>query len=634
VISKKPPGRGSRRSGSTSGPSGSPTDRRAPRAVIAVVAGALALGWAIVLAGRPVGGIDDRLNDALLRLRHALRAGPPVDASIVHLDLTDASGETPGGGIPLAGLIVALADAGVASIVLDIIARASPDPRADLRLADTVRLAGNVVSAVIVDRDGRLVTGSAAFAAASRGSGHVNAEPDRDGVNRRVAIVLPAADGWVPGLALAAACEALGVAPSSIEVVPGSSVRIPGARMRAGAVRDIEIPVDRANRMIVNWTGGWGDAFPHYTAAGLLDAAGDADRRDEFRRELEGARVIVGDVTTAGGDHGPTPFEQVYPLAGLHANVLNGILTARFLRPQRWYESALASLVFAAALGACFALLRPFAATASALVCGVAMAGLQFALLVTLGVMPRLAAPALGLAFGAVGANAVRYLQAERERIAARLRLERYFAPQLMAKILKAPQVLVGAEQKTLTVLFSDIAGFTAWCSRQPPAAVHATLNEYFEEMTAIVFRHEGTVDKFIGDGLMAFFGDPLAQPDHALRAVRAAVEMQQAARRLRAAWEPSGRLPLAIRVGINTGEVIVGDMGSRRITAYTAIGAAVNLAQRLEANAPVGGILVSEPVRRAAGDGVPMRPRGRITAKGIAEAFEVWEVELPDASP
>jgi adenylate cyclase len=557
-----------------------------------------------------------------------------MDPSIVHLDFTDAAErelEAVRADRPVfAGIIDALNEAGATSIIFDILFREPGSEEAGRLLVEAARNAGNVISPVIVAPGGSLVTSFAAFADASRGLGHINADPDPDGVHRRVALLLPRGDGWVPCLALRAACEALAVDPASIEVVPGSRVTIPGARMRDGSIRDLDIPVDGRCRMIVNWAGPWGDSFPHYSPVSLLAAADDPERSRALRDELEGTRVIVGDLTTAAGDHGPSPFERIHPLAGLHANVLNGILTARFLRGQRWYESLLLSLALAGLLWVCFWRLQPLAATAAALASGLAIAAVQFALFLGPGVMPRLTAPALGLASAAVGANAWRYLNAERERLAFRLRLERYFAPQLMAKILRAPDLLVGAEQKTLTVLFSDIAGFTAWCSRQPPAAVHATLNEYFEEMTAIVFRHEGTVDKFIGDGLMAFFGDPLVQPDHALRAVRAAVEMQLATRRLRAAWEPAGGLPLAIRVGINTGEAVVGDMGSRRITAYTAIGAAVNLAQRLESNAPVGGILVSEPVRRAVGSEVPMRPRGRITAKGIAEAFEAWEVELP----
>jgi adenylate cyclase len=148
--------------------------------------------------------------------------------------------------------------------------------------------------------------------------------------------------------------------------------------------------------------------------------------------------------------------------------------------------------------------------------------------------------------------------------------------------------------------------------------------------MTEIVFRNEGTVDKFIGDGLMAFFGDPLEQPDHALRAVRAAVEMQQGVRELRARWEGEGRMSIHIRIGINTGEVVVGDMGSKRIMAYTAVGSHINLGSRLESIAPVDGILVSTPVYDAVKDSFATRYTGRITVKGISKEFETYEILVP----
>jgi adenylate cyclase len=624
----------SKRSGSTSERSGSSTDRRVAIATLLAVTIAFGAGWGVVAAQGLVGGLDDRLNDWLFRLRYALQGPQPMDVSIVTVDFTDEAepelAARAGDRSVYARLMDSLSSAGAASIVFDIVLLGSGSPEVDRQRAEAARRAGNVLSPVAIRRDGLRITSSPSLASASRGLGHINVVADPDGVRRRVELRLRSADGWIPSLALLAACDALGVDPSSIEVVPGWRVRIPGARLRDGSVCDVDIPVDGRDRMIVNWVGPWNDSFPHYSPVTLLDAIDDPTLAEELRAQLEGARVIVGDLTTPGGDQGPTPFAASYPLPGLHANALNSILTARFLRSQRWYESLFLSLAFAALLWVCFWKLLPAVATAAALAAGLAIAGLQFALFLGPGIMPRLAAPALGLALAAIGANAWRYLNAERERIAVRLKLERYFAPQLMTKLLRSEDLLVRAQQKTLTVLFSDIAGFTAWSQGQQPSAVHATLNEYFEEMTDIVFAHEGTVDKFIGDGLMAFFGDPIEQPDHALRAVHTAVDMQLAARRLRAAWEPAGRLPLEIRIGINTGEVIVGDMGSSRITAYTAIGPAVNLAQRLEANAPVGGILVSEPVWRDAGPEIPMRSRGRITAKGIAEAFETWEVQLP----
>jgi adenylate cyclase len=212
-----------------------------------------------------------------------------------------------------------------------------------------------------------------------------------------------------------------------------------------------------------------------------------------------------------------------------------------------------------------------------------------------------------------------------------RMRMERYFAPRLMSKILANQARLMNADQKVITVLFSDISGFTSWCTTQTPEMIHRTLNEYFEVMTEIVFRHEGTVDKFIGDGLMAFFGDPLAQADHALRAVQTGIEMQQSLRGMRARWQSEGRAELHIRIGINTGEVVVGDMGSRRIMAYTAIGANVNLGSRLESKAPIDGVLISAAVHAEVKDAVSTRFAGRITAKGITEDFDTWEVLVPD---
>ena len=222
--------------------------------------------------------------------------------------------------------------------------------------------------------------------------------------------------------------------------------------------------------------------------------------------------------------------------------------------------------------------------------------------------MPGLVAPTLATFLELVGILGYRFARAQREKLTLRLRVERYFAPKLMTKILQSPSHLMSAQHKDLTVLFSDIAGFTAWCTTQTPQSIHRTLNEYFEVMTEIVFRHEGTVDKFIGDGLMAFFGDPFRRRIIRCARVLTGIEMQQAVRALRARWEPEGRMALHIRVGINTGGVVVGDMGSSRIMAYTAIGSHINLGSRLEGKAPVDGVLVSAAVHERVHDSVESR--------------------------
>jgi adenylate cyclase len=135
-------------------------------------------------------------------------------------------------------------------------------------------------------------------------------------------------------------------------------------------------------------------------------------------------------------------------------------------------------------------------------------------------------------------------------------------------------------------------------------------------------------VDRYIGDGLMVFFGDPEPQSDHALRCVKAAVDMQKKVGEMRERWERDGGLPIQIRIGINTGEVVVGNMGSRRRLSYTVLGSAVNLAQRLEANAPVGGILISQATYDLVKDHVAACGPASIRVKGLDEPVAVYEVQ------
>ncbi len=192
--------------------------------------------------------------------------------------------------------------------------------------------------------------------------------------------------------------------------------------------------------------------------------------------------------------------------------------------------------------------------------------------------------------------------------------------------------ITAGGQKKELTILFSDIKSFTTYSSTMKPDEIQKLLNEYFGAMVDIVFKHEGTVDKFIGDGLMVFFGDPEPQADHALRGVLAAIEMQKKTRALKKRWEAEGKFPIRIRVGINTGPVVVGNMGSERRLSYTVLGANVNLAQRLEASAPVEGIMISRRTHELVRDHIRTNPLEPVKVKGIDEPIEVWEVVVDDA--
>jgi adenylate cyclase len=631
------------------------------------VAACVAAAWGLALAGSLVrGDWNNRVNDLFFMLRLGLRGPEKSVPSIGYVQLADSDvqdlGMKGGDRSPYARLVNVLRDAGAASVTFDIQFPEHGEPAGDAAFTKAARDAGFVYLPVVlglrpraaaadagaldpaapwlwhptVSRPGNPFTASAVtlsypeLAAAAKGIASINSDPDPDGIYRRMPLLFRCGEGWVPSLALRVAADAMGVDPSSITVAFGRSIRLPGARMRDGTTRTVDIPIDSRGRMILDYVGPWGRDFSHYSFARLLQAETDQDVADEMASDLDGAQLIVADITTSTQDYGPSPFEQEYLRSGLHANALNGILLDRFLRAPAWWVSLLLNTGFAALLWLAARRLRPLSFSLAALGCWAALVGAELWLFLGAGVMPALAAPTLGFAIALVAVNAYRFLLEERERLLTRARMERYFAPGLMNKILKTPGKLMSAEQKVITVLFSDIAGFTSWSTTQTPGLIHATLNQYFDVMTEIVFRNEGTVDKFIGDGLMAFFGDPLEQEDHALRAVRTGIEMQQAIRGLRAAWESEGRAPLHIRIGINTGEVVVGDMGSHRIMAYTAIGSTINLGSRLEGKAPVDGILVSAPVHDRVRDAVQTRFAGTITAKGITQEFDTYEVIVP----
>jgi adenylate cyclase len=225
---------------------------------------------------------------------------------------------------------------------------------------------------------------------------------------------------------------------------------------------------------------------------------------------------------------------------------------------------------------------------------------------------------------------AYRYISEEKEKEVLRRTFESYFPPLVVKKIMANPHMIAsGGQKKELTILFSDIKDFTSYSATMTPDHIQRLLSEYFEAMTEIVFKHHGTVDKFIGDGLMVFFGDPDPQPDHALRCVNAAIEMQKKVREIKTKWERQGDMPIQIRIGINTGTVVVGNMGSARRLSYTVLGSAVNLAQRLESNAPVEGILISQRTYDSVKDHVPTHPLGQMEVKGFDKPVSVYEVPL-----
>ena len=197
----------------------------------------------------------------------------------------------------------------------------------------------------------------------------------------------------------------------------------------------------------------------------------------------------------------------------------------------------------------------------------------------------------------------------------------------------------LGGKRRDMTVLFSDIRGFTSITESGKPEDLVAQLNEYFSRMVEIVFRHHGTVDKFVGDMVMALFGAPLDDPAHAEHAARAAVEMVEELGRLNAKWVAEGRTELDIGIGLNSGDMIAGNIGSSSIMSYTVIGDNVNLGSRLESlnKDYKTRIIISDATRGRLTGAYDIRPLGTVTVKGKSKAVAIFEIHMPSpmsASP
>lgn len=219
-------------------------------------------------------------------------------------------------------------------------------------------------------------------------------------------------------------------------------------------------------------------------------------------------------------------------------------------------------------------------------------------------------------------------------RVVERKALERFLSSAIVERILASPdQIHLGGENQEATILFADIRSFTRMAEKMEPQRVVELLNEYFTEMTDLIFENGGTLDKYLGDGIMALFGAPIARPDDTLRSAKTAVEMQRAMVRLNEEWQARGQPAMQAGIGINTGAVTAGNIGSTKRMDYTVIGDAVNLASRLCAKAAGGQILVSESSYRLLAGEMPARKLDPMLVKGKAAPVEVYEIMWKEAS-
>ena len=467
-----------------------------------------------------------------------------------------------------------------------------------------------------------------ALSSASRGLGYLSLKADSDGVFRRLPLLIRYNNAFYPSYAFRAICGYLGVSPESIVVKPGKTIAMKNAkRPGAAAGHNIVIPIDRYGNMVINFIGPW-DRMKHYNFADIFRASEDRDEMGMWREELSGKIIVISDVSTGAVDVGPVPTDTNFPLSALHANVMHTILTESFLRElsdSEMFLIELSLLLMILMLSLRFSSI-PFSLGSIAVVGGyVVLAAFSF---FYANLIFHIVRPLLIVIFALIFTVVYRYINEEKERNFIRATFGRYLSNEVVEELLGSPEGLkMSGENREVTFLVSDLRGFSSLSSSLSPDNVIPILNRYFERMVEIIARHSGTVDELQGDGILVFFGAPLVGSHDQERAIACAIEMQNAMEELNSDQQRLNLPELSMGIGINSGEVIVGNIGSEKRAKYGAIGTPINTAFRIESHTVGGQILISPSTYEKVRSLVRVRGTMEVQFKGIDQPVTLYDV-------
>lgn len=477
--------------------------------------------------------------------------------------------------------------------------------------------------------------------AAAAGVAHDFSILDEDGVMRRYVPFVRVGATYIPSLAVAGAVVALDVKAPDVQL-DASHLHIANRHIPliTAPIPTLDGSIRIGRRAQINYRGVWPDqrhTYPTYAFSQLfrseellLDDDQPIIEPAKFRDKI----VIVGGTAAAIYDQKSVPFAQKMSGPEMHAQMLDSILSNRFL--EQAPRGVAISTVLGAALVA--AIITAAIGPWSGVLCGLALgSALVFGLTMAFGrgYWVPLVEPVMATSFATFGGVAYQYFVEGREKRRVARLFSRYVSKDVYDQLLASPvDARLGGTRRHMTVLFSDIRGFTSVSERGQPEAIVGQLNVYFSTMVPIVFAHKGTVDKFVGDMIMALFSAPLDDPDHADHAVQAAMAMMEELARLNSEWAADGQPTLDIGIGINTGEMVAGNLGSETIMSYTVIGDNVNLGARLESlNKDYRTrVIISDATRSALKGRYDIRALGPVVVKGKSVPVEIFEVVPPEA--
>lgn len=601
---------------------------------------------------KPLHTFDLKLYDILFILRGEER--PSQQIVIVAIDdySLEKLGRWPWSRDIIAKLIDKLSENSPAVISFDIIF--SESEKNDYILAKSINKAGNVIMPVVFffDKEGsaqkEIILNSSirvvnhekfmeyaplsskkvlipvnTISNASAGFGHINMFPDIDGTIRAETLFIEYYGHLIPSLPLKTAAVYLGIPEGKFLIDATKGIYL-GKRY---------IPTDKYGRILIHYYGG-NQNFKHISIIDILE--GRVKKED-----IEEKIILIGATAVGIYDLRVTPFSSALPGVEKHANVIESILSNKsiIVTPP---DLVILLIILIGLIGNLF--YQKFKAVYSLIILMVLVLitfSFSFFLFIFKGVWFSYLYPSANLVAQFMVIIAIKYAYSEKEARHIRKIFSNYVTERVVNELMKTPSMAkLGGEKREVTVLFADIRNFTSISEKLQPEEVVYLLNEYFGAMTEIIFKWEGTLDKFMGDAIMVFWGAPLKQPDHADRALNCAVEMLKRLKELCKKWNNEGKPVFKIGIGINTGEVIVGNIGAEgKKMDYTVIGDHVNLASRLETlNKQFNSeLIISEFTFKRLQDKIEknlfgplfIESLGEITVRGKEKSIKIYQISF-----
>jgi adenylate cyclase len=447
-------------------------------------------------------------------------------------------------------------------------------------------------------------------------AGFFSLQSDRDGVLRWMPLVVQGGEDLYPPLGLVCAWEYLGR--------PSMTVLVRSHGVDGIAMGQRLLPTDKLGRLLINYLGR-AKTFPYFSVTDVLNGRVP---KGAFKNRV----VLVGATAVATYDLRNTPVDPRYPGTEVHATVVDNILSQRFMAKPEWSRvfDVVAIVGMSALTGVALTQLGPV--KGMLFVAGMFAFYVLFArwLFVSARLWLTIVYPLLALVSAHLLLTVYYYMTEQRERKRIKVTFKQYVAEHVVEEMTKDPSRLkLGGEEKILTVLFSDLEGFTTYSERYSAHEMTEILGEYYNRVTEQIFLQRGTLKEYVGDELMAFFGAPLEEPDHAHRACAAALAMREQTMALVGEWAKIGRPHIRARTGINSGPMVVGNLGSKYRFAYGVVGDQVNIGSRLEGLNKVYGtdIIIGENTAQMVERAFRLRELDMVRVKGRTQVVRIYEL-------